>query len=469
MAGLAQLKMIAKYDNSTAQQRYEAAEEDLEALVQQSRAKDAIMVSIRDECFKCLASYGLGECRICGWMETGFHPWNRSTSGIVPAKVSLKVEAFHTCGISLLECSKAVSVGRGKNAGGDSNEKINSYVCNNNDYLASVKKGTISQFSLTCNHTCQAVRAVMCEARHDNTDIAPQGYIKKAFLESRQSAFSATSRDGMVWFQIDPIVEEHKPAIIRIIIESDNVPNAIAQKDTSSTMLWKCFYEVRDVFSDPAHNDLDDKEKYIFAEAKILRTALGRANEVPHYMEFVKQWSGSSDDPFVLKEYEEFIKARSEVRDINAQIIGKLAAAKLGTGACVWWRLACLKLHSNPTEKPLQVSEVAAMSSDRLRRQVHDASERMMQSRIVCTETKDGVEIGRLQKARDLLDQRLGKHVRKRSKDYKSLNDVCITFLDELCEAGAAPVCPDPPAAPSIRAAQGRYVLPPAPPPCWSS
>ena len=59
-------------------------------------------------------------------------------------------------------------------------------------------------------------------------------------------------------------------------------------------------------------------------------------------------------------------------------------------------------------------------------------------------EERAGVDQERLQRALDYVDKRLIKHVLNRSKDFKSMTEICTSFLHEVCvDAGASSVgCP---------------------------
>ena len=185
--------MNPKYGPMSIEERLRAAEADLKSIIGRSRKNGASMVSLRDESYAVLGSYGLAQVKRCGWMDTGFHPWDRSKSAIVPAKVHDKIANFYQVGLSFLECSKAVSVGRPSGSAGDKHEEKNIEVTTRCEgILAQVKPGSLNQFSLTCNHTCQAVRAAMAEVRHQDTTIAPNWVINRWLLEQRDPGMPCT-------------------------------------------------------------------------------------------------------------------------------------------------------------------------------------------------------------------------------------------------------------------------------------
>ena len=145
MSGLAGLKMDQKYARLSREKRWEVVEPEVDAILQKSRAKNAIPIMLRDEAFKVLATIGLAETKQVAWMDTGFHPMNRSKSGIILAKVQDKVMHLHAKGISLLECSKAVSIARVPGKLGDEHESANMDVVQRSDgFLASVKHGSLN-------------------------------------------------------------------------------------------------------------------------------------------------------------------------------------------------------------------------------------------------------------------------------------------------------------------------------------
>ena len=427
-------------------QRADAADAEMKRITLASRKKGAVMVSLRDEIYQHLGSFGLAESKVVSWMDTGFHPWNRSKTAIIPSKVQSKVSHFYSTGLSSLECSKACAVQRSPGQAGESHEAVNvKIVANCNSQLAPVKDGSLAQFSLTCNHTCQAVRAVIAEVPHPNPLFAPNGNISRAMFESHDPTFGKTIRDS-TWFQISHIVEDRWPEIIRVIIEADNIPNSIAEKDTTGTLLWKCHAAITDVFDTTVVFDhpMTDAEKWELIEARVQRSEIGREQDVQHYVAFTKEWSGGIKDPFVLTEFEAFTKSLPEVRDISAPMLGKLAKLDLGAAQGALWRSAVLKVASNPSEKCVLPCDVAAMATVKTRPHVLTANKHMIEARRVVAQAKQNpaVDGAKVQRAMDLLDQRLFKHVMNRARNFKSTNEICFNLFESVIAAGAALDCP---------------------------
>ena len=212
MAALQHLKMHPRMKGLSKLERYNLAEVELEEKCAKAKHKDAAMVMLRDESYGVMAYHGLGEVRPCHWMDTGFYPDNRSKTGIVPSKVTEKVDDYFAAGISRIELAKACVLGRASGPKGDHNEQRNIDVSKSSSgQIAPVAPNSLKQFTMTNNHTVQVGRAVICEIPHPNKDLAPQGNIQRAIFEGRQPDFATMARDGFLAFVIDPSIEEKKP------------------------------------------------------------------------------------------------------------------------------------------------------------------------------------------------------------------------------------------------------------------
>ena len=251
-------------------ERCNLADAELDEKCSKAKRKDAAMVMLRDESYAVMAHYGLGEVRTIHWMDTGFYPDNRSKTGIVPSKVTEKVDDYFTAGISRIELAKACVLGRDSGPKGDHNEQRNIEVSKaSSEQIAPVAPKSLKQFTVTNNHTVQVGRAVICEIPHPNKDLAPQGNIQRSIFEGRQPDFQAMARDGFLAFVIDPIIEEKKPAVLKLIIDADNIPNSSAAQDTTAALLWKCHMEVVAVDEDPDMQGSDEKARDAYALARI--------------------------------------------------------------------------------------------------------------------------------------------------------------------------------------------------------
>ena len=237
-----------------------------------------------------------------------------------------------------------------------------------------------------------------------------------------------------------------RPQFISLLIETDNIPNAIAARDTSSTLLWKAFHAITDIDSNAETADMEDKEKIDLAIGRVAMSEIGKDDEIPAYVHFARDWSGGATDPFVLREFDDFVKASQEVRDVPRAVLERLTKIDLGTGAGAFVRVAVLKLASDPVERPVLTGDISNLSTTRTRPHTLQADRHMVESRQVIKQAKKhvGVDQERLQRAVDYFDKRLIKHVLNRSKDFKNMTEICTSFLHEVCvDAGASSVgCP---------------------------
>jgi hypothetical protein len=214
-------------------------------------------------------------------------------------------------------------------------------------------------------------------------------------------------------------------------------------------LLWKCHAAIKGVYDEEDGKPEDEKmsadDISALIEARVLRSEIGRENEVPQYVAFAKEWSGGVDNPFVLREFDAYTKVMPEARDMHGSMIAKLAKLDLGPAQGALWRLATLKVAANPSEKPVVQSDVAAMSTSKTKPHVLSANLHMAEARKVVEDAMKAptINVIKLERARDLLDQRLVKHVLNRSRDFKSSADICFKFLEDVVASGAASAhCP---------------------------
>ena len=191
-------------------------------------------------------------------------------------------------------------------------------------------------------------------------------------------------------------------------------------------------------------DEMSENEKWKLVEAKISRSEIGREADVKHFLEFVRSWSGGLKDPWVLRDLDKYCKCLPEVRNIDAQTLGKLAKLDLGAAQGAVWRLACLKIAANPSEKALQVADVTAMGGLRHKPHILTAIKHMNESRRIMDDASGDANIDhtKLEKALDRLDMRLVKHATCRSRDFANMGDICFIILQDVVEAGGASACP---------------------------
>ena len=430
--------MEKKYKSMSPEQRMAAADADCDEILNRSFRKDAVPIALRDESYELLAKVGLGEVKHVSWQETGFCPDNRSRSGIIKAKVSERQTNFYNSGVSKLELSKAVSVGRVPGEQGDKDENDNIRAAEaSGDILAPVAPKSLTQFSLTCNHSTQAIKGVIGGCAHPDTKTFPNGKLNQHDFIRKQPRVEPLL-PGIEWFQIHHIVYQKKPQLIKLIIETDNITNLISTEDISSTLFLKCHAASQDVFKDKSHKDLSVDDKWSVTQSRVLRSELGKEADVRIYCEFTRHWCGEQENPYILKEYDEFCRSQmaEHLRDIQSAMVEKLTKADFGTGQGALWRGATLKMAADNREKPVGTSDVGIMSNKKTIPLILKANQHMAEARNVLADAMKApcVDTHELKVARDRLDQRLWKLVMSRSSDYQTMSEICYEFMTEVGE-----------------------------------
>ncbi len=430
--------------------RIEAARPDFNLLEQKAREPDAIIVGLRDEIYSKAQHFGIAEIVRETVDATGHHPWNRSTTGVDGGDAISKLVKFEKGGFSFQECSRAATVQRSPGRLGDFYEHKNmETVQASAGKLAPVVPGSLKQFSLTCGHTYQALRAANAEIPCDIPSISRNGRISKAILSQRDpNGMAVAFKDGLDCLQFRWEVEEAFPEVIRLVMEADNVPNSVSKQDNAVTLLMKC-HQAANALKDllVGENACTEAEYWAKVELRVTRSELNREAEVPHYLEFVKDWSGGMSDPFVLKDLDNFVKTLPNVRELPSTIIGKLAALDLGPTEGAWWRCACIKSMLSSSDKYASgnrstfftTGDIQSMQSAKLKPQVLAASAHMATARKIsnCILGHKSVEVEGI---KSTLDRKLVSHAINRSKDAtpgsRGLIEICQQFHQSLQKLG---------------------------------
>ena len=398
----------------------------------------APLIGLRDEADKSAITHGIATVKWVPFGSTGFHPWNRSRAGISPSNDTQKLVDVHACGVSTTEMLRASSVQRVPGTHGDAHEAANQLVVREaGGQLAPVAEKSLEQFALTCNHTVQAIRAAMAELACARKEVAPSGFLSKAFLEEKDKTFTQLFNQGMPFLQFNHMVEEEFPGIISLIIESDNIPNAIAREDNTPTLLLKCHLMAKVLSQDPEFQSIDDAQFWQEVQVRVQRTELQRKNDVPHCIDYCRDWSGGMQNPFILREVDAYAKSLADIRDIDASLLTKLAKVDMGPACGALVRGALLKVGLNSAERPLSSQDVSFMNA-RKNRDLLIATDKHMQtarSLVACAAASGADSVDVCRKI-DTLDVRLLKHALNRSKDFGSMKEICNIFVEDLNKLG---------------------------------
>lgn len=107
-------------------------------------------------------------------------------------------------------------------------------------------------------------------------------------------------------------------------------------------------------------------------------------------------------------------------------------------------RGAIIKLACHPNERAVSGGDVMTLLSKSNKPHTLTAYANQKQSRAVIKAAllKENADQVAIIKARDTLDQRLLKHILNRSRDYKSMNEICMCFMQSVVDAGGAAEMP---------------------------
>ncbi len=434
-------QMDSKYKMMDMKDRCAAAKPDMQQLTAKANAENAPIVGLRDQCYERFTHYGIAQRKKCLVRETGFHPWNRASTGVEGSDPLQKLDKFAASGFSLQEFARACTIQRIPGEAGDFYEHKNIEAVNaSNGMLAPVAPKGLQQFALTCNHTWQALRAGEAEVACDIASISRNGRVSKAILRERDSNIALAYDEGLETLHIHWMAEVEFPDMIRLIIEADNVPNTVAKQDNVATFMMKCYQAanaLKGMLEGPQR--CTEVQYWKMVQDRVKRSELARESDVPHYIEFVKEWSGGMSNPFIIEDLARFVKGSPVVREVPAILIGKIASVDLGPAQGARWRCACLKSMVSSSDKYtcgnrstfFAISDISNMSSIKTKALALTADAHMVRARNVSKPVDDEYE-GAAFKLHSLLDKRLVNYVFNRSRDFKSMIDICNDYLENL-------------------------------------
>lgn len=343
---------LPQFVNLSPEDRMKAAKPFLDQLDQEYMNPRAQLVISRDSLFKTGQEYGIAKFRKVPPAAMGFHPRNRSSTGIVPSESHTKLPKFVTGGFSLTECAGASSVQRNPTKIGDMYEDINrEKAVDSGGLLPPVAPNSLESFTMTRNHTYSSLRIAHFGVKSTDDVISHNGYISKAKIIERCPSLEDPIANGIETLEFCWQFECMYPNLVDMVIEADNVPAQAAAVDTSTTILAKTY------------NLAKQEKDFALVELKLIRAMPGQ--NVSPYVAYMKGgFLGPKEDPWVLRELEHFCNALSIIRPMNLATLAKLVELDLGPpiGAGTAWRMACLKAMSDAPERYMIGSENTACS-----------------------------------------------------------------------------------------------------------
>jgi len=288
---------------ATIELRMKMVHGDIQAILNRAKQKDAPVVRLRDLAFALLRKNKLSYKARFHCRQVGFNPRNRAQVGIEPQENTRRLRKYRRSGWSNIECSNAAATERAPGARGDAIEKKNIEVVEQSaGKIASVLPGSLKIFTITCGHTNQALRAGDAELPSTEEDLSLNGKLNKVKICGDDQDYLEAMTIGMEWTVIPWQIEQKYPELIDLIIEADNVPVTAARADNIVERLFKIQKIAKEA-------SLSGNTDWNLIANIANRSELQRPEEeVAQLVSFVKSSSGGLENPFVLREIDNWAK-----------------------------------------------------------------------------------------------------------------------------------------------------------------
>jgi hypothetical protein len=311
------------------------ADREFQVITSAYRDTTAQLVFLRDEIYRVADIHEIAPIRTVHCSQVGHHKKNRPLT--VP-NCPKKLATLNASGYSSFELMRATVVGREPGGVGDDYEQFCQQTSiDASGTLASVVKGSLSEFTLTCNHTFQGLRCGYFETLSTDPTISKNGRISKAIIAAKSPGLISAMDNGVKVRYFPWQFEKRYPELVECIIEADNIPFQAAEKDTTIDRLVKC-HKLASV-----HVTSNGEPDWTKIEQIMMRTEIDRAHEIPELIAWLKSSAGGIKDPWVLNDVARFARTLKVMRDIPAGVLGKMGEVKLGPSDCPYWRGAISK------------------------------------------------------------------------------------------------------------------------------
>ena len=406
-------------------------------ILDRMKADESSLVQLRDDALELLLESDLLYLVVVHPRQVGVHPSNRGGSGVQADRVLNKVYEFDRFGFSLVQCSNAVLVERKQQDYEDWNIQL---VAKAPHALAHVDRGTLRYFTLTTNHTFQALRVIDAELPCDNPKVCQNGRISKDLLMAKNKRVRTALTQGIADCKVvREEVEEAFPGLIELIIKADNIPAQMAHADSVYTQM---LYMAQAAALTPEGTPVD----WAGIVTRLHNQAPPNVDELPDLAKFVEKWSGGVADPFILIELDTFAKSQKHARNISGVIFGRLAVVEVG--GRYRFRVAAVKAMASSPSKWVEKGMTTYLSTtdvqnfgQRLKPYVIQADDMMVLGRTIIEQLQaahPNIESSMFQEHLDDFDIKLFAHVLSREHKYgkfKSLADVAGSFKQALIDA----------------------------------
>ena len=406
--------------------RMTSANSELLAIKARYESKDPQIMAIRDDAFNVLEKYGLVTPIRKTISRGGFHPRNRGKRGLTPSEVPKKVDKFMTSGFSA-SVLKPITIQRIPGQIGDGYEASNIELCNapwSKGMLAPVVGGALDCYTLTCNHSWQALR------------LAALSTCEKLKLKSMTYAIE----HGLDVRELPYQLEVEHGWLIELIIEADNVPQGIVVHDGIIDMCFKISNLACDLkLSDGSPN-------WDAVDMRARRSETNRPDDIPALINFIR--SSCMGPGTLLVNVDRYSKRLQIVQDVPAAVLGKFSSIYLGASGCPLWREAVIKACMRaPTRHIVNgintyftQNDVLSMGKNPVLKLVISAEVILEQARAItsdaCGDADDKADLF------DILGVRLAAHIAKRPilGEFKSMFVIAGAWYRDLTLVNKGPL-----------------------------
>ena len=303
--------------------RMEAAKDNLLTIKQRYDSKVPQIIAVRDDVFAILEKHCLVTPVRKSLDRGGFHPCNRGKRGLTPSEVPKKLHSFQTSGF-LASLLKPVTVQRVPGKVGDDYERDNLKLCNSKNsegMLAPVVEGLLDSYTLTCNHSWQALELAATMGNGD---------------QNKKNNISSVIEYGLSVMELPYQLEAEHPWLISLIIDADNVPQGIVMHDGIIDLCFKIHDLARELQLPDGSPDWDA------VDLRSRRTEVKRPDDISHLIQFVRS-SCMEPTNKLLATVDSYAKRMKDVQEVPAQVFGKFESVYFGPSGCPLWREAVWK------------------------------------------------------------------------------------------------------------------------------
>ena len=402
-------------------------------------------IKLRDELKELFLKDSIVDRRRCKPSRMGAHVKNRFGQGILPARPHKLLSDIFGEGFSLDELDDpwAVATPPSSTAEYEAIFHTNQNICEMSSKLLPLYLDELEATSLTCTNTNQSCRIVLQGAPSDHEHLSENGVLSIERLRKKDPAYAQHCEDGLLWNIIPFEVEYLFPWVPDLFQEAGNTKQAYAEASTRFEVMLsvlKLAQRAADDRNAPAPHDA------FWEKVQSEASRDGRvpfAEDIPHFVRFLKKLSGGIANPHYFNEYKSFLLTlKSKPKNIVGPIYSAVADVTVGIpDACPNFRIACMMAMSaaSPTYSRgqeqilLDVNEIKTLSNKNAEHATN-AEKMIVDAKAIAMEHKDEATEKSIKFAMYALMLRLVHHVFKKPDESRGK-------FDDMAAIGHAFVC----------------------------